>query len=268
MTPSTTRSDRRRHAERLTSRGAQVWTPVGPALADVFRRDSMPPLKQRSLGVLYVLGRLKTGVTPASAQGDLAAVSRRLSVADSFSTTGGWGARVIPLVDHHLGASTRQALEALAVASGLVLVLACANVAVLLLVQAIRRRTDLAVRRALGARARQVVLSVDRDGDAGAGRRHPRHWSRRHRSGRGRLRTAGVRPRDVRVEPRSRVRSGHGRRGRARGPRSAWIASRLSIAPALRPGRRWRTGQRGFQLTGMLVTTEVARRSCCSWVAD
>jgi len=120
--------------------GAEVWTPVGPALDADRRRDKWTPAFFRSLGVLYVVGRLKEGVTQEAARADLAGISRRLSVADNFSTTGGWSARVVPLVDHYLGSSTRQALQALAAASGFVLLLACANVAVLLLVQAIRRR--------------------------------------------------------------------------------------------------------------------------------
>jgi len=244
--------------------GAQVWTPVGPALADVYRRESMPPLKQRSLGVLYVLGRLKTGMTLESAQQDLTGISRRLSIADTFSTTGGWGARVVPLVDHYLGASTRQALQALAAASGFVLLLACANVAVLLLVQAIRRRTDLAVRRALGASAAHVVIHQLLDSAllALAG------------GVVGTLLAMGV-VRAVSVFGPAGVPGLHDIAvdGRALAfamlvtaaaavvvaLAPAWIASRLAIAPTLRSGGAGGgRDRRGFQLTRLLVTTEVA----------
>jgi putative ABC transport system permease protein len=138
--------------------GAELWSPVGPAMDAERRRNKWEPLAFRGLGVLYVVGRLKEGVPAEAGRADLAGISRRLSIADRFSATGGYSAVVMPLVDHYLGTSTRQALQALAVGSACILLLACANVAVLLLVQAIRGRTDLAVRRALGAGTAQVVL--------------------------------------------------------------------------------------------------------------
>src|ERR1700736_3588514 len=88
-----------------------------------FGASQCAPPAQRGFGVLYILGRLKTGVTLEAAQRELTGISRRLSIADTFSTTGGWGARVIPVVDHHLGVSTRQALQALGAASAFVLLL-------------------------------------------------------------------------------------------------------------------------------------------------
>lgn len=136
---------------------AQVWTPVAPELDAIRRRDNMAPATFRSLGVLCVLGRLKPGVTLESARAELSALSHRLSVADGFSTEG-WRAEAVPIVEHYLGHSTRVALRTLAVASAFVLLLASANVAVILLVQAIARRVDLAVRQALGASPVRAAL--------------------------------------------------------------------------------------------------------------
>jgi putative ABC transport system permease protein len=244
--------------------GAQVWTPVGPALADVYRRDSMPPLKQRSLGVMYVLGRLKTGVTLESAQWELTGISRRLSIADTFSTTGGWGARVVPLVDHYLGASTRQALQALAAASAFVLLLAWANVAVLLLGQAIRRQTDLAVRRALGASAAHVVLHQLLDSAllalaGGAAGTLIAMGAVRAAAAFGPAGVPGLT--DVSVDARglafALLITAVASVIVALAP--AAIGARLAIAPTLRSGGAGGgLDRRGFQLTRLLVTTEVA----------
>jgi len=243
--------------------GAQVWTPVGPALADVYRRDAMPPLARRSLGVLYVVGRLKDGTGLAAAQADLAGISRRLSLADGFHNDGGWSARVVPLVDHHLGTSTRQALQALATASGFILLLAGANVAVLLLVQAIRCRTDLAVRRALGATLRHVVLYQIGEGilmavGGGFAGTVLAMSIIRLVAAFGPADVPGLR--EVRLD------------GRALafallatfasfvvvGLAPAWLAARLAIAPVLRAGGpAGGLDPRGFRLTRLLVASEV-----------
>lgn len=138
-------------------RGAELWTCVGPELAEMSRQQAHPPAFWRGLGILYVVGRLKPEASAEDARADLAALSRRLSVADGFSPAG-WDARIEPLVDNYLGVDTRRALQAVAVASGLVLLLACSNVGVLLLVRAIGRLQDLAVRRALGAGAVRLAL--------------------------------------------------------------------------------------------------------------
>jgi putative ABC transport system permease protein len=137
-------------------RGAQLWASVGRELAELHRREGHPPGFERRYGVLHVLARLKEGVSAETARLELDAISRRLSVEDGLSRQGR-EARLAPLVDHYLGTSTRRALEALGVASLLVLLLACANVGVLLLVEAMARQDELAVRRALGAGIGRIV---------------------------------------------------------------------------------------------------------------
>ena len=244
--------------------GAELWTPVGPALDADRRRNNWTPAFFRSLGVLYVVGRLKEGVTPEAARAELASVSRRLSVADTFSTTGGWGARVVPLVDHYLGTSTRQALQALAAASAFVLLLACANVAVLLLVQAIRRRTDLAVRRALGASAAHVVLHQLLDSAllalaGGAAGTLIAMGAVRAAAAFGPAGVPGLT--DVSVDAHALafalLITAVASVIVALAP--AVIAARLAIAPTLRSGGAGGgLDRRGFQLTRLLVTTEVA----------
>ncbi len=245
-------------------RGAELWTPVGPALEADRRRNDWTPAFFRSLGVLYVVGRLKDGVRLEAARTDLADISRRLSVADGFSTTGGWSARVVPVVNHYLGATTCQALQVLAAASALVLLLACANATVLMLAQAIRRRTDVAVRRALGASAGQVVLQQLCDsallalagGAAGTV-----------------LAIAAVRAAGAFGPPGVPGLADAAVDGRALAfafavtaaasmlvaLAPAGVASRLAIAPTLRTGGAGGgLDRRGIQLTRLLVTSEVA----------
>jgi len=244
--------------------GAEVWTPVGPALDADRRRHKWTPAFFRSLGVLYVVGRLKEGLTQEAARADLAAISRRLSAADNFSTTGGWGARVVPLVDEYLGTSTRQALQALAAASGFVLLLACANVAVLLLVQAIRRRTDVAVRRALGASAAYVVLHQLLDSAllALAGGVAGTLIAIGGVQAAAAFGPAGVPGlADVTVDGRALafalLVTAAAAVVVALAP--AWVASRLAIAPVLRSGGAGGgLDRRGFQVTRLLVISEVA----------
>jgi putative ABC transport system permease protein len=214
--------------------------------------------------VLYVVGRLKEGVPIEAARADLSDTSRRLSVADGFSTTGGWSARIVPLVDHYLGASTRQAPQALATASAFLLLMACANVTVLLLVQAIRRRTDLAVRRALGASAVQVVLQQLLDSAllalaGGAAGTVLAIGAVRAAGAFGPPGVPGLA--DAAVDGRALA---FAVAVTAATPvivalAPAWVASRLAIAPTLRTGGAGAgLDRRGFELTRLLVTSEVA----------
>lgn len=104
------------------------------------------------------VGRLKEGVTPASAQADLAAIQANLA-AEFPATDANWTALVEPLKEQTVG-GVRRSLWILFGAVSFVLLIACANVACLLLAQANRREREIAVRFSLGARRGQVVREL------------------------------------------------------------------------------------------------------------
>ncbi|MGE0438860.1 MAG: ABC transporter permease [Gemmatimonadales bacterium] len=103
----------------------------------------------RGCVVLRAIGRLRPGVTVASAQADLATIAARLAreYPRSNDKVGAW---LVPLHEQLTGQS-RPALVTLAVAVGLVLLIGCVNLANLLLVRTAGRTRELGVRAALGA---------------------------------------------------------------------------------------------------------------------
>ncbi len=139
---------------------------IVPASFEIFNRVDLWTLftvkrspEQRTMHYLRVLGRLKNGASVEQARADMSVIGQDIARI-APDTNKGWGITVNPLREDLVGSDLRTTSLVLAGVVGFVLLMACANVANLMLARGAGRTTEIAVRSALGSSYSRIVRQL------------------------------------------------------------------------------------------------------------